>query len=161
MRWTGLAWIALLFITSCKSRLEKSEMSKATQVEVPTDFYLSLKKTVCFGQCPAYEFQIQAQGELLWEGHYFVSKIGRYRRILSPSELSSLYSRLESAKLEQYQSVYDEQSISDLPSAILKYRAKGLSHEITCRYRCPSELLELIGDLERRADTVALRPAKP
>jgi hypothetical protein len=148
-------------MTSCKSRLGKSEMSTATQAEVPSDFYFSLRKTVCFGQCPAYEFQVQAQGELLWEGHYFVSKIGRYRRILSPSELSSLYNRLESAKLERYKPIYDEESISDLPKATLKYRAKGVSREITCRYRCPSELLELIGELEQRADTAALHPAKP
>lgn len=160
----GCVLILFVLMIACKSRFRPdppSPTSESDKSEPIYDFFFSLQRTVCFGQCPAYRIEVHGDGRLLWYGEHFVSRIGTYSRTLTSDELQKLQLRLEAAQLEQLQPVYDDPGISDLPSTILKYAAKGKQYQITCRFRCPNALQALFRELELLADTTGMVPYKP
>lgn len=45
----------------------------------PDSLLFSLKRTACFGTCPAYEYQLYKNGTLFYIGRHYVEKEGIYR----------------------------------------------------------------------------------
>ena len=59
--------------------------------EVPSDFSVSLMRSVCLGSCPVYSLMVFADGSVLYDGMKFVPIEGHRRASISASEVAELY----------------------------------------------------------------------
>lgn len=124
---------------------EKSKKSTQATVKAPMDtLSVSITRTGCYGRCPIDKVELFPDGTVEYHGERFVPRIGTYKRRLSDKELQEVRQMLKDAQFEQYQELYDNPHITDLPSLILSYQMGSTKKQITCRTQCPPELPEKV-----------------
>lgn len=64
---------------------------KKKNVQIDTVIFY---KSSCDGQCPAYEITLNRNGEVIYEGRYYVDKIGKWKSKLKSHEFEGLISLL-------------------------------------------------------------------
>jgi hypothetical protein len=57
---------------------------------VPDDFVITLARSTCFGECPAYSVAIDAKGDVTYEGKRFVRVEGRQTDRIPVSRVAAL-----------------------------------------------------------------------
>lgn len=144
---------------SHKSNVSDTNGASSGSESVPSDFRLELKRTACFGQCPAYSMSVNAEGLVEWQGELFVERKGKHIGKISRSAVASLYKRIQQSGFQQMKDSYDNPGISDLPSSIIALEVEGKRKKVVCRYDCPAEFQTLFKQLEAGIDTVGLKPA--
>jgi hypothetical protein len=148
----------LLAGTSCKtSQVLLSE-------SVPSDFQLQIRQTPCFGQCPAYQLQVDANGLVQYEGKSHVELIGKHSKQLSPQKMVALVEVLKSSDFWDYREEYDDPNIMDLPSSLMSCTLDGKTHNVKARVNAPKEfyfLIQTVVNIVGKEDFVATSPSKP
>tara|TARA_B110000208_G_C11798830_1_gene440911 strand:- start:1135 stop:1704 length:570 start_codon:yes stop_codon:yes gene_type:complete len=177
--------LALSLVTfSCKNRKEqkrqkvqvtdKAETPVATEnpamtEEAPTsvtmleedDFgslvLISLTKTVCFGECPAYSVQFYKDGTVLYEGIENVERIGKFKGKLELPQINKL---LESASEMGYFKLdpkYDNEYVSDMPTATTYINYKGKMKKVVCRFECDKNLIKINNEIENLTNSMSMK----
>lgn len=146
--------ISLLTINfwSCnntKNTEKTKNQTVMTKVRIPSDFYLILERTPCYGTCPTFKLEVDPKGVVKYEGKRFVPNLGSFTKTLPEEVLQKIYERLKGAELFKYQDNYDQPGVSDLPTCKLHYRAGGKLKEISMRANTPKELDALTVELEK------------
>lgn len=137
---------------------------------VPSDTFITLERTRCFGTCPVYKLEISADGKVVFEGVEYVKTKGRVESGLTQEQLRQLISEFEKANYfslgARYVAAEDGCPTywTDNPSAFTSIRINGKSKSIAHYYGCqeketkrgqgspfPRELTEL----ERKIDVIA------
>lgn len=127
---------------------EKGKKSTQATAKAPMDtLSISITRTGCYGRCPIDKINLLPDGTVEYHGERFVSRLGIYQRRLSEKELQEVRQMLKEAKFEDYQDLYDNPHITDLPSIIISYQLGAVKKQITCRTQCPPELPEKIEKL--------------
>lgn len=134
-----------LSVKECSSK--KAKQTAASSSASPSQIYIRIQRTGCYGRCPIDKVELLPDGTVRYEGERFVPRLGVYTRQLSPDELKRAEQLLKEGQFDQYETVYDNPGISDLPSLILTYRLEGREKSITCRTGCPPELPKQIEKL--------------
>tara|TARA_B100001093_G_scaffold514203_1_gene587715 strand:+ start:823 stop:1317 length:495 start_codon:yes stop_codon:yes gene_type:complete len=134
----GLSWLGILCCLFLGCARENSSMVATEEAFLPALY----KKTMCFGPCPAFTFEVAGTGAAtlsidrpLRNGPLSKLNPGVYRAQMF--DASAWNARLQAAADEvQYNSLdslYDNQRITDLPATITEWAGKS----VTNRYNGP------------------------
>ena len=127
---------------------------------MPEDAVIELRRTRCYGTCPAYSVTIDAQGHVRWEGEDFVRKEGKHTWDVAPEALEPLWQALVAvpwARLPRETATGDCPELwTDNPSLELVVRGEGETHAVKhylgCRGNPDYDALE---PLAKQVDVVA------
>ncbi|MEJ7804554.1 MAG: DUF6438 domain-containing protein, partial [Telluria sp.] len=103
--------------------------SERTAAPASGTVLISLERSMCYGQCPAYRVDIHGDGSMLFEGFKDVTVLGKERYVLAPEEVnklvrSALAKNLMSLKTNYYGNV------TDMPTYTLRLTLGGRTHQI-------------------------------
>ncbi len=177
--------LALSLVTfSCKNRKEekrqkvqvtqKAETPVATQnpdmtEEAPQsvtlleedDFgslvLISLKKTVCFGECPAYSVQFYKDGTVLYEGIENVDRIGKFKGKLEMSQINEILVSANEMGYFNLDPKYDNEYVSDMPTATTYLDYKGKQKKVICRFECDKNLIKINKLIENLTNSMSMK----
>src|SRR5262245_50234061 len=79
---------------------------------------ISLQRTGCFGACPTYELTIYEDGTVIYNGHEFVNVVGKRRANIGEAKVRKLADDLERSNYFSFADNYDDEYVSDFPSAV-------------------------------------------
>ncbi|MEF3083183.1 ankyrin repeat domain-containing protein [Luteimonas sp. SMYT11W] len=97
---------------------------------VPLDqVKISLRRTGCFGSCPAYSVEIQGDGAVTYEGHGWVDVEGVHRYEIPPSQVALLVADITRRNLWSMDSSY-RAPVTDNPTHVLTLRMGEHVHRI-------------------------------
>jgi hypothetical protein len=141
---------SFMAILSCKTKavIQNENIDNNQNVEL----VLQLKKTPCYGECPAYVFRIYDDGSAIYRGVRFVSRIGDYRGQVDSTKLVDIMDRFESIQFTTLDAKYVKEHIMDLPSTIIKYDAHTVEYQFN---RAPKELKDLSTYLEQIIEAIS------
>lgn len=108
---------------------------------MPDDAVIELRRTACYGTCPAYHVTVSAGGEVRWNGKSHVRREGERTWSIEPAAVEPLWQTLDAVawhRLPQSTASGDCPELwSDNPSFELLLRSGGetraVSHYLGCR----------------------------
>jgi len=115
---------------------------------------ITLRRTMCYGTCPAYSVTIDGDGNVAFEGQNFVAAKGRRTGRIAPEQVKALYDAFEKADffslLDNYAS-----HITDMPSTIVTLAYDGHSKTVTDYAGLRIGMPQAVADLEALIDKTA------
>ena len=123
-----------------RSQAKTSAATNPSETPEKRDLYVRIERTPCYGRCPIDKVEASGDGRVRYIGERFVPRLGTYTRRLTVDELNTLEKILRESAFENYDTLYDNPGISDLPSLVFTYRLDGRERRITCRTGCPPDL---------------------
>ena len=93
--------------------------SASSQPAETAPFRVRLERTVCYGLCPEYVVTVRADRRVVYVGRRGVRVKGVRRARITPSALRNLRRALSSTGVFKLDDLYDDMSVTDLPSAKL------------------------------------------
>jgi hypothetical protein len=126
--------LMLLGFTACKS----------SQNNPPSDddLRITMRKTMCFGQCPTYEIKIYQNGYVKLKGEKHVPHIGIFEAQLSKKDLQALTQKFDASNFFDFKDVY-EVMMTDLPTTYLTYQKDGKTKDVRRMGDAPEALISL------------------
>ena len=82
-----------MVLFSCKT----SQKSVDAVPSEASDIVISIRKTPCYGTCPAYEMQIYSDLSVKLKGERFLDLIGEFESTLSPERMAQLKQAFDEA----------------------------------------------------------------
>lgn len=125
--------------------MSSCHLSKKTEKE--ETLLITMRKTVCRGECPVYSVEVYDNGVVKYEGKKYVTKVGALGKKLSRSELKSLKAAFDAANFFNFEDEYTGK-VTDLPSTFITYTQGEKTKTIRDHYRGPSELKALEDKVE-------------
>ncbi len=101
----------------------------------------SYHKTQCFGDCPTYEFSVDNDGNVTYNGIEYVNVKGIQEFKLTDKELETLKGILGKNDFTSYKDIYDNPRIKDLSSTFMTYNGKQV--QIRLWKDIPKDLINL------------------
>lgn len=144
MKFTGFLFIAVI-LASCSGtkNLEEPDSDK---------LLISMKKESCFGDCPAYTFNLYDGGYCEFIGVSNTYKQGKHALTLSKEKFKEVKTAFKEADVFQYEDYY-ESNIPDLPTVVLSYHEGDRSKTITGKRERPDAVHKLQFRLEQIAES--------
>lgn len=135
MRNLLLPFVVSGLLVSCHSQQPAS--SGATTFGSAADkLFFSLQRTPCFGKCPAYTVEIDADGSARYTGRSNAPREGEFTGQVEKAAMQALYDRASSIGFFGFQDKYDGQ-VTDLPSTIIRVNANGQDKKVVGRVKTP------------------------
>ncbi|CAM1344086.1 DUF6438 domain-containing protein [Tenacibaculum amylolyticum] len=103
---------------------------------------ISIRKTQCLGDCPAYEVYIDNLGNLTYTGNAYVIEKGIKKFKLSDKEFAILKEKLGKKSFTSFKEVYDNPRIMDLPSTYITHDGKQIKIRLWSD-DVPEELMDI------------------
>ncbi|HMG14680.1 MAG TPA: DUF6438 domain-containing protein [Saprospiraceae bacterium] len=155
-------WVALLLIglsSACQKKtvpvnnVNSSGSSKLLFEQTPEPYIvISIKRTSCFGKCPAYEASIYSDGKVTYHGISNVEMRGIFVSSINTADINKILVKAFEIKYFDMADQYpvNGEKIADLPSAITSISCTGHKKKITNKYQGPESLktFEEMIDLE-------------
>lgn len=155
MKYLGLllCFSLILSTTGCNKKLNSKD--KGNVMEVNDDFLFDqtkepyivvfIKRTTCFGECPAYEAKIYSDGKVSYAGKAYVEKRGNYEAKIPLTKLNSIIQKAFQNKYFLLEDRYPDPSvqIADAPTTITSIVCKGQNKTISNKFNGPPELKEI------------------
>jgi hypothetical protein len=106
------------------------------------DLLLRLERTSCFGTCPAYVVEVDAQGSLRYEGKANVCTPGDVFGRVSPEIATQLHQAISESRFGDASEKCCECLVTDTPSAVMTIVDAGRSKTIVVTDGCagPAEI---------------------
>lgn len=123
--------------------------SAAQNASVPSDTRITLERTRCFGECPAYSVSVDASGNVTYVGKDLVRVVGEARARIDVSRVSELLDRARQIGFFDLRDEY-KADVTDLPTTFVTVTTGGRSKRIEDYLGAPRELREF----ERAIDQV-------
>ena len=125
--------VSFFLISSCSFNKILSQESK---------FFISMKRTACYGTCPQYTIKIHDDGYMTYNGKMFVDKIGCHSTYLSKSKMNNVKELLDDIDYFSLQKIYDS-GVTDIPSVITEVSLNKKNHKVINRFNGPKKLKKL------------------
>lgn len=154
MRLAGIIFL-IISLFACRA-LQKPEGATG----IPGDFSLLIRKTGCLGNCPVYTIHLNADGLVKYEGEAFVELIGSYEKRISLQQVKIIYDHLETSGFWQFDEVFDNPEIADLPQIVTICTARGKTHAVVNRFNAPEEVIRLQTTLDNLIGDSGYKPSK-
>jgi Domain of unknown function (DUF6438) len=105
---------------------------------------VSLKRSPCFGKCPAFEMQLFADGKAVYNGGSNVELVGRYETEVSPEFTKMILAQAQSIKFMGLKNRYPEgdMQISDVPTSYSYIRIGNEGKLVVNNHDAPVQLIE-------------------
>ncbi len=162
---TSITFLSLLFFVSCDSLVSKTDTPKSTATvekqneifptdgSIPEDLIIRLKRTVCYGTCPAYMLTVKADGKVNFFGQDHTETKGQAEGEISKDKLKQLIEAFKQAKFFELKDDYiTENCATDNPTVrttlFINDKVKKIEHDLGCK--APQELT----DLEDKIDEI-------
>jgi hypothetical protein len=115
---------------------------------------ITLKRTLCFGTCPAYSVTIDGDGNVTFDGQTYVDSKGRHSGKIAPEQVRALFAAFQKA---DFFSLFDNYSsrITDMPTHIVTLAYDGHSKTVTDYAGFRVGMPQAVADLEVLIDTTA------
>lgn len=123
---------------------------------VPQDVLVQIKTEPCFGECPVYTLTIYQDSTIEYFGRMFVKKKGEYRGVAEPHHMEEVKSTLQNSGFFNLDELYDDESLTDLPTTTIMVRLGDRNHKVRGRYGEPSEFVTLSNFLFEFIDELPL-----
>jgi len=128
---------------------------------VPDDFSITLARTTCFGECPAYAVTIDANGNVRYEGKKFVRVAGRQNGHIPVEAVAALVETVRRIRFfeleEEYRVIRTADGgaidVSDLPTTFVMVTQDGRSKQVLDYLGAPASLRQLEQQIDRTART--------
>jgi len=124
------------------------------------DLLISLERTSCYGNCPAYKLTIHGDGRVEYEGTANVKVTNKKEGHVQPGDLKKILAAFDKANYFSIKPYTDDTCTctlcTDMPTAITEIRAKEKSHRVEHYYGCrcaPRELWEVEQEIDRVVGT--------
>jgi hypothetical protein len=91
---------------------------------------ITLERTACFGACPVYTITIYDNGDVVYNGKNFVPVKGEQKSQLDPATVAAMVKAFEDVGYFDWKGNYNQQIVTDLPSAITSVTANGKTQRI-------------------------------
>jgi len=140
-------YMLLLFLMSCQT----SKRGFAAGVVKNNGLVVSMKKTICYGTCPAYEIKIYDNLEVSLKGEKYLDLIGSFESKISKARLGELSQMFSDANFFEFDNKYYE-AFSDLPTTYIMFSQDGQSKEIMDYYGAPEALKKLEEEVAKLLD---------
>jgi hypothetical protein len=144
------------------------------QPTIPSDTFITLERTGCYGTCPSYTLAISADGTIIFSGSYYSTvnggkqwkRSGVIRSYITPEQLHQLLTEFEKANYFSLQNSYRDVRdgcptyATDSPSAYTSIQINGQKKAIEHYLGCLSSSRDFAGypkelvDLENRIDEI-------
>lgn len=124
----------------CK-QTETAQTSSTDEIKKDVPF-LSMKRTPCYGKCPAYLVDIYENGQVIFNGRSFVDYIGEHTGIISTDDVQKIKDKITAINFFELNDKYDS-NVTDFPSCIIDVNMAGKTKSILDRVGGPKELKEL------------------
>ena len=118
------------------------------------DLLVSLKRTPCFGSCPAYSVEIFKDGRVKYNGVGYVKRLGNFTATASAAFIVDIQKRAESMNYMKLSDKYplNHVEIADLPTTISYIRIGNEGKMIANNFDAPKELVEFERWLEKQVE---------
>jgi len=165
MRKPGLLIIlgAILFLSACDGSVTKPIQPAntgrdpfATGDKIPEDLIVRLKRTPCYGTCPAYLLTINAKGEVEFLGEQYTKVNGQAKGRIDEAKVRQLIEEFEKAKFFELKDDYTSENCgTDMPTVrttlLINGNVKKIEHDKGCD--APPELTALENSIDAIAGT--------
>ncbi len=111
--------------------------SAVQYASAPDSVFFLLRRTPCFGTCPAYTITILGDGRARYSGNAHVERIGEYTGRVEEVTMKALYDRAQEIGFFKLEDRYDGQ-VTDLPSTIIRVSADGHDKRVVGRVSPPA-----------------------
>ena len=128
---------------------------RLTQPPKPTelgDVAITLERTACFGQCPAYKLTIFGEGKVVYEGTSFVNATGTQASQISQDKIKELVGEFYQIGYFALKDKYDA-PITDLPTTITSITLGGRTKKVVNYHGAPKKLVELENKIDKITDS--------
>ncbi len=137
---------------------------EAPAQEAPVE--ITLRRTVCYGFCPAYTVTITGEGEVRYIGERFVNVVGPASATIPREDVARLLARFDEIGFDQLRDTY-RGSMTDLPTTTITLVREG-RRKVLVDYGgtsvgMPRAVRELQAEIDRVAGTAqwVLRDGQP
>jgi hypothetical protein len=128
---------------------------------IPDDFVITLTRSTCFGECPAYAVSVDAKGNVTYEGKKFVRVEGRQTDRVPVARVAALAATVERIRFfeldERYRFIHTPDgraiSISHRPTTFVMVTSAGRSKHIEDYIGAPESLKQLEKQIDETART--------
>ena len=131
------------FAFSCSSTKKAVDNTPAqvepVQEKVKDSIFLYFERTLCYGECPAYEITVYSDGRCTYKGVKFVDKIGDYDATITSAQMSEIAEEAERVGFYDFKDKYDA-SVSDVPTCITMISADRGRKRVEDRFDAPDVL---------------------
>jgi len=134
-------------LDSCKTK-EKTSQSQLSDKPV-----ISIKKTPCYGSCPAYSIDFYENGIVKYEGTSHVEKKGKYTAIISESSINNLINEFIEINFFSFKDEYSSEAL-DLPTTYVYFKYNGKEKTIKDYANAPEALKKLENRLDNYRNTL-------
>ena len=155
----------IIGIASCSSsRREAQAQATPSVVQEPeskavSDTAIFYSRGACFGMCPIFELVVMKDGKASYLGKNHVDRIGRYEARVSFSDIQVIQSKAREIGYFELLSVYDNESVQDLPNIITGVSDGKHVHRVRNRYKGPAALRYLYTELDSLIERQAWKAA--
>jgi hypothetical protein len=119
----------IAILTGCSGKKEIPEANTSTYV--PLEVSLGLQKTMCYGSCPVFAFEVLNDGRASLTVGRFTEEVmgrhldeGKYKSTLALIDIEQIMTYAEANGYMELNDRYDDKRIMDLPVAISTINGK-------------------------------------
>lgn len=158
-----LIFLALYFDCGLIENNEGRQQNQTVTENIPNDLLITLERSQCYGQCPAYKLMVKSDGAVLFEGLAFTKVEGNAEDKISGEKINQLIKAFENADYFNLNGKYGTQNCyqwTDHDSATTSIQINGKKKEIDHYQGCKEgsekfkEELSKLTDLENKIDEI-------
>jgi hypothetical protein len=116
MRFPFIIILVMSLITACCSPKKTGSNYSKEKNYSKDSLLVGLERNHCFGKCPEFKAIIYKSGYAEYNGRKNVQYLGQHSGRISPDQLSELYSKIRSYKMESMDTAYINPDIADFPT---------------------------------------------
>lgn len=158
VKYLAIILFILAIFTGCAGEKEMPETNSPAYV--PLEIAIGLQRTMCFGTCPSFAFEVLNNGRASLKAGRFTEEVmgrhldeGNYTCTISLNEIKQITTYAERNGYLKLDSRYDDERIMDLPAAISTINGKTVFNR--CDGPDLNELYSKIEKLISKADWVS------
>lgn len=170
MKLSYFLFVLSLFFAGCCKKTGADAMSENTSkvdllFETPAEPYVVvfIKRTPCFGKCPAYEARIFSDGKVKYTGHSNIERKGNWESRIELSELNKLVQKAFDIKYFLLEDQYPDPSvrITDVPTTFTSVTCKGQNKAISNKFEGPQKLIEFENEIDNVLNKLKFQSTDP
>jgi hypothetical protein len=137
---------------------------------IPADFRIRQSRSPCFGTCPVYNLEVQADGQVVYEGFSYVSSFGQERWTIPPEAVARLLAEVREGRFFDL-GIVNDVVVWDAPQLWIEVTLDGRTrswvdegvylHEPDTSQGMARHTLRVLGDEIDRVTDAGLRIGPP
>ena len=120
------------------------------------NIFIQVETTPCYGECPVYTLTIYQDSSIRYNGKMFTKKTGKFAGKAEAKHIEQIKNALEQASFFKLNRVYDDSSVTDLPTTIIAAQTEGKKNRVRARYNEPDSFRKLSSFLFEFIDELPL-----